>query len=404
MRFYLAALFLIPVMLVFGCTGTVKIDTNNGLAVNDFAAEPATAEAGDTVRFYLDTENVGGTTASCVTSTLYGIDGWYDGLTGAPLSSTPLTIMPQNGLSINILNGGANFCYFDVAKGQQVCASYVQGQGTSLSAFIGNNFLAFSNQYCNQASIYANQMDANGRLVRFQPALTAPLPQQNKAGQSWQAEWILKPPLLPEGLKVDYPITARTEYFYKSNAQVNIKAFNKDEYRTRQITGDQSIVSSPLQIDNVISAPIQVVATRGDNPMVINQDQSLGPLEYFSYTFSLNNVGNGYPLSMSGSDIPGASSPDTSRGFVWAVATINGPGAAFSNCLGQSGSEIFISSDYVPLQIRSDKTAPFGCQIAIDRSQWVNRPFDTISITFQVFYRYYVDKETHVTVIGPQMS
>ena len=121
--------------------------------------------------------------------------------------------------------------------------------------------------------------------MKFQQVLTPPLPERNKAGQSWTAEWLLKPPVLPEGLKVDYPVTARTSYFYTSNAHVNIRAFNKDEYKRRQITGDSSISPGPLEMENVYAAPIQIAVTRGDNPMIINQDPALGEIEYFSYTF-----------------------------------------------------------------------------------------------------------------------
>ena len=388
-----------------GCTGGgVHSDKNNGLAANSFAAEPSVAEATDNVRFYLDIENVGGTTATCITSQLYGVDGWYDALTGEPIASPPAVLIPQKGITFNIFNGGVDFCYYDITKASQICASYRKDQGVSLSAFLGDSFLAYTNQFCSGANSFANQVDSSDRLLRFQPSLTPPLPERNKAGQGWNVEWVLRPPLLPEGLKVEYPVTARTEYFYQSNAQTVIRAFNKAEFKTRQITGDQSINPSPLQVDNVFSAPIQVAATRGDNPMIINQDPALGAYEYFSYTFEFQNVGNGYPLSISGADIPGGYGPETERGFVIAVASINGPGAFFSNCLGQSGESIVIPPNYMSdlVKIRSDRRAPFGCQIGIDKSKWISRPLDTITITFQIFYRYYMDQETTVTVVGPQ--
>ena len=102
--------------------------------------------------------------------------------------------------------------------------------------------------------------------------------------------------------------------------------------------------------------------------------------------------------------MPGGVGPDTESGFVFAIATINGPGAFFSNCLGQTGDEIFIPSDIAEnlLKIRSDKRAPFGCQIGIDRSRWIDNPVGTVSITFQVFYRYYMDEEVTVRIVGPE--
>ncbi len=404
MRFQIIIL-LGALIFVSGCLGTanVRTDRNNGLTVNQFSVEPAIAEANDNVRLFLDAENVGGTTATCVTSELFGVDGWFDALTGAPLSTPVTTILPQKGVLFNIFSGGLDFCYFDRTQGQ-VCASYRQGQGLSLSAFIGNSFVAFTNQFCNAATLGVNQINPSARLLRFQPSLSPPLPERNKAGQSWIAEWILKPPVLPEGVRSDYTVTARTSYFYTSNAQVNIRAFNKDEFKRRQINNDPSIAPAPLTIENVFGAPIQLVSTRGDNPMIINQDPALGPVEFFSYTFELQNVGQGFPLPTTDNDVPGSIGPAGEGGFVFAVASINGPGAFFNNCLGQTGQEIFIPSSVVQnlVKIRSDKRAPFGCQIGIDRSRWIGTPVGTVSITFQIFYRYYIDREVVVRVIGPE--
>ena len=406
MRFQ-AMLLLAALIFVSGCIGSagVKTSQNNGLVVNDFSAEPAAAEFNENVRFFLDVENQGGTTASCVTSSLFGVDGWRDALSGQPLSSAIL-IPPQKGLAINFFEGNLNICYFDSAKGQQICVGYVKGGGVSLSAFIGDSFTAFQNQFCNTAAVYANQIDPSTRLLKFQPLLRPPLPERNKAGESWTAEWVLKPPQVPEGLTVPYTVTSRTEYFYTSNGQVNVRAFNKDEFKRRQITGDPSIAAAPLAIENVHGAPIQIVAVRGDNPMIINQDTFAGtaPLDYFSYTFELQNVGGGLPLPITSKDIAGAIGPDAESGFVFATITVNGPGAFFSNCLGQSGQEIFVSGGVVRdlLKIRSDKRAPFGCQIAIDKTKWIDTPVGTVTVTFHVFYRYFIDREVVVNVVGPE--
>ena len=402
MKIYIL-LLVASMVFVSGCIGGgVKTDSNNGLTVNSFSVEPVIAEASDNVRFFLDVENVGGTTATCVKSELFGVDGWRDGLTGSPLSlPTTAVVQPQKGILFNIFNGGMDFCYFDATQGRQVCANYRKDQGLSLSGFIGNNFLAYTNQYCNGATLDASSIDPLARLIRFQPSLSPPLPERNKAGQSWIAEWLLKPPVLPEGLKSDYNVRARTSYFYTSNAQVNINAMNKDEFKRREIIGTAN--DRPLNVENVHGAPIQIVATRGSDPMVINQDTSLGPVEYFSYTFELVNTGEGYPLPTD-ADVPGTVGPATESGYVFAVASINGPGAFFSNCLGQSGTEIFIPSSVAQnlMKIRADKRAPFGCQVGIDRSRWVDTPVGTVSITFQVFYRYYIDREATIRVIGPE--
>ena len=43
-----------------------------------------------------------------------------------------------------------------------------------------------------------------------------------------------------------------------------------------------------------------------------------------------------------------------------------------------------------------------GCQIGIDRSRWIENPVGTVSITFQIFYRYYMDREVVVRIVGPE--
>jgi len=63
------------IVVVSGCTGqrAIKVDANNGLVINKFDIDPSTLEYTDTADVYLEVENVGGTTASNVVATLYGI-------------------------------------------------------------------------------------------------------------------------------------------------------------------------------------------------------------------------------------------------------------------------------------------------------------------------------------------
>ena len=72
-------IFLILIaVLISGCTSNTRVVPNDGIVVNDFSVDPISAEATDTVRFFLDAENAGGTTARCVTTELFGVDNWYD--------------------------------------------------------------------------------------------------------------------------------------------------------------------------------------------------------------------------------------------------------------------------------------------------------------------------------------
>ena len=64
--------------------------------------------------------------------------------------------------------------------------------------------------------------------IDFFQASAAPRVQSQSQARV-RIEWLLKPPLLPEGIRNNYPVIARTSYFYTSNAIVNIEAMNKDE-------------------------------------------------------------------------------------------------------------------------------------------------------------------------------
>lgn len=391
------------VIFVTACAGGPVRTGNNGLTINEIAVDPKIAEANDVVRVFLDVENVGGTTATCVQSELFGVDSWRDGLTGQSLELPVYVAAPQRGIVFDILKQGddwfGNFCYYDIERASQICVSGDTRDGGSLRGFVGDTFSLFSNQFCNRNELYSAQLP----LHKFQNTLTPPLPERNKPGQSWTAEWLLRPPVLPEGVKNTYDVTARTSFFYTSNAVVNIEALNKDEFRRRQNIGDPTVSSTPT-INNVYAAPIQIAIKRGESPIIVNQDPLLGPVEYVSYTFEFQNVGNGYPLPTSGLDLPGGVGPEAESGFVFAVATIDGPGAFFNECLGQSGTEIFVPSDIMQnlVKIRSDGRAPFGCQIGLDRTRWIDTPVGTVTITFQLWYRYYIDEKVSVDVIGPE--
>ena len=385
------------IIFISGCVSSVRTDVNNGLIVNSLTADPPVAEATDAVRFFLDAENVGGTTASCVTTELFGVDSWLNEF-GQPISTfTP--VFPTKGLGIfvdfrdgelNLLN----FCYTDIKKGN-LCVNYAKDVGINLGNFLGISFTQFSNQFCN--NLYST--DSRLLLTKFQPELIPPNPALGRAGQSFTTEWILRPPVLPEGTSANYPITARTSYFYTTNAVMNVQALNKAEFKRRADLGQQ--IQYPLKVENSFGAPIQIFATRGDSPVVVNPESLSGPVEYHNYRFEFVNVGDGFPLPTK-VDLPGLSLPQTQSGFIFATVAVDGPGVFFSDCLGQTGNEIYIGSNVIDslVKLRSDQTVPIGCAIGIDRSRWATTPVGTITFTFNLFYRYYIDKTISVNVVG----
>lgn len=404
---YKAILPLALLIFIAGCIGSsVRTDSTNGLIVNEFSADPLNPEAGDIVNFFLDVENVGGTTARCITTELFNIDSWND-INGIPLSTLYAGgILPARGLTFNYVDGNFNACYADYTglyKGGtsgQVCVSRTKDPNTvSVSSFIGNAFGQFTNQFCNSFT----SLDPKLMLTQFQSELVPPDPSLGRPGQSRTFSWQLRPPIFPEGTKGEYDVLARTSFFYSTNAVMTVQGFSKEEFRRRANLGQQT--EYPLVVQNSFGSPIQVFAEEGESPIIVNPEAIplSGPLEFKSYKFELANLGDGFPLPMSGLDRPGLPTPTTQSGFIAAVLSVSGPeGVFFSNCLGQTGTEILISPQAISglVKLRSDQRVPISCTIAVDRSQWVTNEIGTVTFTFSMWYRYYIDKTVHLTVNG----
>ncbi len=380
---------LLALIIVFsGCVfqGGSNV-TSDAIVVNDFSADPAVAEADDVVTFFLDIENTGGTTARCITSELYGIETWYDA-NGNPMSYGGS--WTTGGLGFAYGNNGISFNYNDPSRGY-VNFNYDRDYGMSLSSFVGNAWNQFSSQFCNAAGGWTQYSD-----IKYFDSMKPAVPSQGKPGQSFTTQWLMRPPKLREGVHASYPITARTTYSYTSNAVVNLQAYNKAEYERRRILGEP--LELPLSVDTSYASPIEIVPVRGINPIVVNQRQYDNGPELANYLFEFRNVGSGWPLPLD-SDAYGQ------NGFIFATVELDGPGAYFYDCLGAtSGTEAFVYGDAIRnlVKLRSDKTAPFGCTIAVDRNEWVDNPLGTISLTFNLWYRYYTDANTVVEVVGPQ--
>jgi hypothetical protein len=376
------ALLILSIIFISGCTSNVNVDANNGIVINEFSADPVTAEPDDMVNFFLDIENVGGTTAKCISAELFGAESWYDA-TGQPLSGG---MWANRGLNFNYINGNVQFSYWDANSGSSVNLMYNRDYGTSFSSYMYNSWNNFADGFCN-----ANDMTYNGYdMIKYWPEMSPPYPDRNRPGQSFTTMWSLKPPILPEGVRTTYPITARVSYLYTTTAQVNVFAYNKAESKRMTDLGQ-----APLEytIDNSQASPIKISLERATSPIIVNDNQP--GAEFANYLITLQNVGNGWPLQDN----------DLSNGFMFAVLELNGPGAYFYDCLGyNSGTEALMYGDYIQnlVKLRSDKTAKFGCTIGLDRSQWINNPMGTISLTFRIFYRYYTDSQTSVTVLGQE--
>lgn len=71
------------------------VDPNNGILITSFTAEPLPAKSGDLVSFFADIENVGGTTATNIVVSLYGIQNVWKNRDGSVVGATPTVSYPD---------------------------------------------------------------------------------------------------------------------------------------------------------------------------------------------------------------------------------------------------------------------------------------------------------------------
>ncbi len=386
MRYYLVLLFGI-ILLASACTQNAPKLSNDGLEITSFDVEPRTAEITDNVRFFLDVENVGGTTASCIKAELQGVGSWYDTF-GAPYTAVSLQ---DFGLSFNYFDSdNFNICYdgnllTNIASGitgtniygrENICYQEY-GDFSSLSTRVNavwGQFLA--SPFC---------VGDFGRTVQVRPELRPAEPDFGRAGQGTQFEWVLAPPRFPEGQRVEMPVTARVSYAYKSSATVNIPVVSKAEYRRIVDAGKGTLPS--LQITNVNAAPIQIAMKSGNDRIIIDNNLPVPAPE--NYLFEFQNVGGGFPLPVSRS---------SSDGFIFGTIEVRGPGAYFSDCMGYRNTNVVFAS--VSRLRKSDNSYDFSCNVVIDPVQWGGRDKDTVTVVFDLWYIYYTEKQAFVTVLG----
>ena len=191
-------------------------------------------------------------------------------------------------------------------------------------------------------------------------------------------QWEIRPDRLPEGISHPYPITARIEYGYKTTGAVTIPLYMRSEYKRRSQRGEP--IDSTITVTNT-NAPVKIAVT-GETPFIARASGDVA-----SYRLSFTNVGDG---------VPNTNNVD---GLLLGTIKIVGNNAQFADCLGvKNGTEITLDANNLDRQIKlrrgsSDKRL---CDIRYTGSA----PSDTITLEFRLTYRYYIQREITVTVIG----
>ena len=202
--------------------------------------------------------------------------------------------------------------------------------------------------------------------------------------------WTIPPAELPEGVFQDYKLIVRVEYDYATNAVANIPAVNEDEYVRKKLRGESL---DPIKISNANAAPV-VVDVVGQ-PIIVRKRPS-GSQDIYFFKIFFVNTGSGVPFDDStGTRI---------NGVISGTIKVQGAGATFDECFGQHAGSDSVQLPPPTAQnavvVRRGESALVPCAVAIDHTQWTTKPEGTVSLIFELDYRYFTDAESSIRILG----
>ncbi|MBI5332564.1 MAG: hypothetical protein HZB65_03255 [Candidatus Aenigmarchaeota archaeon] len=290
--------------------------------------------------------------------------------------------------------------------------------------------------------------------------INPPDPITNSPGGLKPAIFKIPTPVIPEGTTVKYPLKIRVEYNYGSSASVVIPGYSTQRYDRdvqQQKLTKTTVVELPVQ-QSKLATPIQVIITGPDKIIVPPY-----PYEEFNYHVTFRNIGDGVPITdnIDGLIYGGlwVTGPGTyfknclgvrtdmfSADPMWAtpagVNTIqqlwefyyqnkntrasvryddNSWGYAFEYVGGGLAVGInsvnafvryptildwqFLGNYMDAVRLRTGtRSVTRPCTLAIDNAGtggWESRETDTVTLNFDLRYRYYIEKDFDISVTAP---
>ncbi len=339
------AFAIILAISITGCVGRdVRTDENNGIAINKFFADPSNADSGDIFHVYMELENVGERTAKFVKLFL-------------------------------------------------IATAFEQQQRENLPTIvkIGQPLPEFT---------FNPVEKADTASYSFQ-TLAPPDPDLNKPGEFRVVSWTLQAPFIPEGVIKDFRMLGRVTYEYSTSAAINIPVYTKNEIRQSQDVKSLEATSTNGPIKVFISGPDQIIVNTDSDIIRLNNN------EVVVYTITLKNTGDGIPFT---NNINGLIKGTVRfSGGITPVDCISTSSAQLEQQILQRPSQQTYDASYYVINLpegdngvvlRNGDSATFSCTLALARNQWISRPFGTATITFDLSYLYFIEKETTVSVKG----
>jgi len=257
----------------------------------------------------------------------------------------------------------------------------VENVGGTTAKDVVANLYGVQNQWLD-----TNNNKVDSTLTKEIGTLKPPDISRNIPGDFKMVQWTLRAPRMPEGTKQKLPVTVRVTYIYNTTGSIVIKAFSDQQQKIEQNLKNWP-PANPFVVTNT-NAPIKIdVPARYQNSIIVDTTNTDDQKEQLRIEFI--NVGKGWPVT---ENVPGR---------MYGTIRLYGP-AEFSDCLGvTSGNEIAIDESNIDLvKLKSDGKVPVACEIKINKDQWGNAPEGIITMTFEMYYLYYLEETAPVTVIG----
>lgn len=233
-------------------------------------------------------------------------------------------------------------------------------------------------------------------LTKQLGTLRPPEPARNVPGGERMVQYNLVTPAIPQGVSSPIKIEARVSFDYNTSGFIDIPAVTDSEMRRKNELGQS--ISAPTVLNS--PGPIHMTMDNKFSPILVDDTQGSEDIQNWPLRIVFTNVGDGFPITPEDDEtIRGAG------GKLTGTIEVLGPGAEFSDCQGVTSGTV-INLDSIPdlaLRIRQSGhggSVPMACQISIDKSQWGNRPEDSVKLIFNLFYRYYEFSTATVQVSG----
>ena len=223
-------------------------------------------------------------------------------------------------------------------------------------------------------------------LTKFGTAtLKPPNLQRQLPGDFKIAQWQLMTPDIPQGVAPSLPVEVRVTFDYNTSGFLIVPAVSDQEFEIRRIQ-NQPIASAEIVNSE---GPIKITIPESFRRPIIVDTEDPTPTESVPLRIEFINVGDGFPIT------------EGETGKITGTIRLFGPGAEFEDCLGAtSGNEVNLNNAEIPTRLRDTQSVPVACSIRIDKAQWGARPEDSITLVFNIFYRYYVRESASVRVFG----